>query len=274
MVLNPVILALPVLTPFRRLTITGRRFLICFKPFDIFSTATKLSDLEKTPIKSCRSLIVSRSTLGRKNVCLSLALPCGVHTKRRNRPYTERPSLDEDDFFPGPWLNMFGCDSEWTICSDKSVLLLIHLLTFGQNLPTDGEADSLHGVSQAEHLQRPNPEGRATGVPEARSGGSPSLQVCENCAGTANRHGIFHVNKTGHVKKSSFLEGEAEIFSIRFIGTSNATMGHKKPDTLLMSRGYVQSHQLTLRVRVAELLRRPDIQLIRYIGGRLYGSNH
>lgn len=129
-VLKPVILALPVLTPFRRFIITGLIFLMCFKLFDILLKGLQLSGRRNALIKLCRSRITAISTLGRRKSCRSLFLPWGVWAKWWKTPYNERPSLEEDDFFPGPWFNTLGWDSDWMICKVNNVVPLINLLNY------------------------------------------------------------------------------------------------------------------------------------------------
>lgn len=128
-VLKPMTFALPVLIPFRRLIMTGRRFLICFRLFDIFSKQSRLSGRRNTLIQSCRSRITSMLVLGRRKSCLSRFLPWGVPANRWNIPYTDRPSFEEDDFLPGPWLNILGWDSDCMIWRDNrafSFMILLH----------------------------------------------------------------------------------------------------------------------------------------------------
>lgn len=129
-VLKPVTFALPVLIPLRRFIITVRRFLMCFRLFVIFSKQLKLSDRRNTLIKLCRSRIVSMFVLGRRKSCRSRSLPWGVLAKRWNKPYIDRPSFEEDDFLPGPWLNILGWDSGCNIWSDNRPLPLMSLLYF------------------------------------------------------------------------------------------------------------------------------------------------
>ena len=130
----------PLLIPFLRCTKTVLMFLIWPKLLTILFIGLWFSGRKKILAVSSLWFITFRSKLGRRKYCRRRCLPCGVLARWWKRPYTERPSLDPEEAFVGPWLCVLGLDSDCSICKEAKVSVLTSLCACLQHhVPSSAE---------------------------------------------------------------------------------------------------------------------------------------